>query len=72
LSHIKNVKTIINLKEDNNDMTRAQIREKHGISMLESPSVANKELSEKEATEYENFVPDVNTTEPQSLINAIP
>lgn len=37
-------------------MTRAQIREKHGISMLESPSVANKELSEKEATEYENFV----------------
>ena len=37
-------------------MTRAQIREKHGISMLESPSVANKELSEKEVAEYENCV----------------
>lgn len=37
-------------------MTRSQIREKYGISMLESPSVANKELSEKEAAEYENFV----------------
>ena len=32
-------------------MTRAQIREKYGISMLESPSVANKELSEKEAAD---------------------
>lgn len=71
-------------------MTRSQIREKYGISMLESPSVANKELSEKEAAEYKNFVsslfdiadeideniknfvPDVNTTEPQSLTNAIP
>lgn len=37
-------------------MTRAQIREKYGISMLESPSVANKELSEKEAAEYEDCV----------------
>ena len=37
-------------------MTRAQIREKYGISMLESPSMANKELSEKEAAEYEDFV----------------
>lgn len=37
-------------------MTRSQIREKYGISMLESPSVANKELSEKEAAEYEDCV----------------
>lgn len=37
-------------------MTRAQIREKYGISMLESPSVVNKELSEKEAAEYEDCV----------------
>ncbi len=54
-------------------MTRSQIREKYGISMLESPSVANKELSEKEAAEYEDCVSlHLNITEPQSLTNAIP
>lgn len=36
-------------------MTRAQICDKYDIVMLENPSVANKELSEKEAASYEEF-----------------
>lgn len=36
--------------------TRAEIRKKLGIVTLEDPSVANKELSEKDALEYENFM----------------
>ena len=36
-------------------MTRAQIRDKYDIVMLEHPSIANKELSEKEAASYEDF-----------------
>ena len=36
-------------------MTRAQIRKKYGIEQLEHPSIANKELSEKEAETYEKF-----------------
>lgn len=37
-------------------MTRAEIREKHGISMIEHPNIANKELSDEEAKGYENFI----------------
>lgn len=37
-------------------MTRAQIREKYGISMLEPPSIANRKLSEKEASEFEDGI----------------
>ena len=36
--------------------TRAEIRKKLGIVTLEDPAVANKELSEKDALEYENFM----------------
>lgn len=36
--------------------TRAEIRRKLGIVTIESPSVANKELSEIEAKEYEEFM----------------
>lgn len=36
--------------------TRAEIREKHGIRMLEHPDIANKELTEKEANEYEHYM----------------
>lgn len=36
--------------------TRAEIRKKLGIVTLEDPSVTNKELSEKDALEYENFM----------------
>lgn len=37
-------------------MTRAQIREKYGVVTLETESVANEELSEKEAEVYEGFI----------------
>ena len=37
-------------------MTRAEIREKHGIIMLEPPRIANKELTSEEAESYEKFV----------------
>lgn len=37
-------------------MTREQIREKYGIVKIESPEPANKELSDKEASDYENIV----------------
>lgn len=36
--------------------TRAEIRKKHGIVILERPDFANKELTEKEANEYEQFI----------------
>lgn len=36
-------------------MTRAKIRAKYGIEQLEHPSIANKELSEKESDAYEKF-----------------
>ena len=36
-------------------MTREQIRKKYGIEQLEHPSIANKELSEKETAAYEKF-----------------
>ena len=36
-------------------MTRARIRARYGIEQLEHPSIANKELSEKEAETYEKF-----------------
>mgnify|MGYP007027082325 CR=1 FL=1 len=35
--------------------TRAEIRKKLGIVTLEDPAVTNKELSEKDALEYEKF-----------------
>lgn len=35
--------------------TRAEINEKYGIVRLMSPAVANKELSEEEAKEYEKM-----------------
>ena len=34
-------------------MTRAQIRAKYGITKLEHPDIANKELSDEEADAYE-------------------
>lgn len=37
-------------------MTRQQIRAKYGIQQLEHPSVANVELSVKEAEAYEKFL----------------
>lgn len=37
-------------------MTRAEIRAKYGIAMLEPPRVANKELTDEEAAAYEKFV----------------
>lgn len=37
-------------------MTREQIRNKYGITRLEHPSIANKELSEEEAAAYEKIV----------------
>ena len=37
-------------------MTREQIRNKYGITQLEHPSIANKELSEEEAAAYEKIV----------------
>ena len=36
-------------------MTRAQIREKYGLVMLEDSRSANKELSEEDATAYDKF-----------------
>lgn len=36
--------------------TRAEIRKKLGIITIESPNVADKELTETEAQEYENFM----------------
>lgn len=37
-------------------MTRAEIRTKYGIVVLEPPMVANKELTDEEAAAYEKFV----------------
>lgn len=37
-------------------MTRAEIRAKHGITVIESPEVANKQLSEVESKRYENMI----------------
>lgn len=37
-------------------MTRAEIRAKHGIVRLEHPDIANKQLSDKEAENYERLV----------------
>lgn len=36
--------------------TRAEIRAKLGIKTIEHPDVANKELTEEESKEYENFL----------------
>ncbi len=36
-------------------MTRAQIRERLGISMIENPRIANREMTEDEAKEYESM-----------------
>ena len=36
--------------------TRAEIRDKIGIVTIEHPDIANKELSEAEAIEYEEFM----------------
>ena len=40
--------------------TRAEIRKKFGIVTLEDPSIANSELSEQEAKDYENFLSDLH------------
>lgn len=37
-------------------MTREQIRAKYGIIRIESPELANKELSDEEASNYESIV----------------
>ena len=37
-------------------MTRAEIRAKYGIVVLEPPKVANKGLTDEEAAAYEKFV----------------
>jgi len=37
-------------------VTRAEIRAKYGIVVLEPPKVANKELTDEEAAAYEKFV----------------
>ena len=37
-------------------MTRAEIRKKLGIIVLEDPKIANTELSQEEAEEYKNFM----------------
>ena len=37
-------------------MTRAEIRAKYGIVVLEPPREANKELTDEEADAYEKFV----------------
>ena len=42
-------------------MTRAEIRKKLGIVVLEEPKIANKELTQEEAEKYEDFI--------RSLIN---
>lgn len=37
-------------------MTRAEIRKKLGIVVLEDPKIANKELTQEEAEKYEDFM----------------
>lgn len=37
-------------------MTRAEIRKKLGIVVLEDPKIANKELTKEEAEKYEDFM----------------
>lgn len=36
--------------------TRAEIRAKHGVVIIESPDIANEELSVEEAEMYEDFI----------------